>query len=288
MSMSPTTSLIPRERVATALGQVAYLEAGEGPTALFVHGVFFNGELWRAQLDALSDVRRRIAIDLLAHGASDCAAPGPFDLSTQADMIIAFLDAMQLDEVDLIGNDSGGAIVQLVAVRITERIATMTLTNCDTHDNWPPPMFQPIVELARAGGLAPSLPAIVADPALARASVVEGFEDPDALSDEFLLALFSPFADPARAASLETYVASMDCAVTVAIRDQLAELQVPTLIVWANADAFFDTSWATWLSDTLPLAELPIEVEGAKLFFPLERPEALNRELRAWWSRMPR
>ena len=63
---------LPKKRsVATASGRIAYAEAGSGPVALFVHGVLLNGHLWRHQLAALSDMRRCIALDLLAHGNTE-------------------------------------------------------------------------------------------------------------------------------------------------------------------------------------------------------------------------
>ena len=99
-----------------------------------------------------------------------------------------------------------------------------------------------------------------------------------------LLSFFAPFSDPARAAAVQGYVAGMDNAVTVAIRDDLAKLTVPTQMVWGTGDEFFTLSWAQWLADTIPGAQRIVEVDGARLFFPMERPEELNRPLRELWT----
>jgi pimeloyl-ACP methyl ester carboxylesterase len=270
--------------VSTRFGDIAYLESGEGPAAVFIHGVFLNADLWCHQLEALAGHRRCLAVDLLAHGRSPCPDEPDVDVGVQADMIVAFIDALALDSVDLVGHDSGGAIAQLVVVRVPLRVRTLTLTNCDAHDNWPPAAFAPIVDMARAGTLADALRLLAADPAGARASLASGLECPDELSDRVVMGFLGPFAAAERAEAVQAYVAGMDDKVTVAIRDDLARFRSPTLIVWGGADQFFDMSWARWLAATIPGTVRCVEIEGAKLFFPLERPATLNRELRALWT----
>ena len=289
MSISATSSMTQprsgqRRTVPTPFGDIAYLDCGDGPAALFVHGVFLSADLWNHQLDGLADMRRCLAVDLLAHGASACPEPGRLTMSLQAQMIVAFLDALGLDSVDLVGNDSGGAIAQLVAVAAPTRIRSLTLTNCDVHDNWPPEPFRPIYDMATAGALAGALAALATDTAAARAALASGFENPDTLSDETIAGFFAPFAVPAVAEAVQDYVATMDNAVTVAISDDLSRLDAPTLIVWGTADEFFDPSWAHWLAATIAGTVRCVELEGAKLFFPAERPQVFNAELRTLWT----
>jgi pimeloyl-ACP methyl ester carboxylesterase len=291
MSILPTKSQSTEKRatrktVETRFGDIAYLETGGDldPTALFIHGVFLNADLWRGQIDGLADVRRCLALDLLAHGESATPASGTLTVSLQAEMVLAFLDAMGLDDVDLVGNDSGGAIAQLVVAQAPDRARSLTLTNCDTHDNWPPAAFAPIHDLARAGTLAAALGALITDPATARGIMASSFEHPDSLSDEVLSGFFAPFAQDEKAQAVQEYVAGMDNAVTVDIRDDLAQFRSPTLIVWGTADEFFDVAWARWLAATIPGTVRSVELAGAKLFFPLERPEEFNRELRSLWA----
>jgi pimeloyl-ACP methyl ester carboxylesterase len=272
-----------RRLASTAQGEIAYRETGSGPAAIFIHGVFLNADLWDAQLRELADLRRCIAPDLLAHGQSTLGG-GELTIARQAEMVISFIDAVTGGgQVDLVGNDTGGAIAQLVAVAIPDRVRSLTLTNCDTDENLPPAAFQSIVDLARAGELAGALPAIAGSPELARASLASSLEHPEALSDDVLMAFFAPFADPGRAAAVQAYVAGMDNAVTVAIRGGLARLQARTLIVWGTGDGFFDLSWARWLADTIPGAQL-VTVDGGRLFFPMERPAELNQPLRELWQ----
>src|SRR5437764_1754942 len=142
-----------RHGVETASGCISYTEQGAGPVALFVHGVLLNGHLWRQQLSQLSDTRRCIAVDLLAHGETEIAPGQDVSVTANALMLESFLDALSIDQVDLVGNDSGGGIAQIFAARHPERLRSLTLTDCDAHDNWPPEAFKPFLAMAAAGGL---------------------------------------------------------------------------------------------------------------------------------------
>ena len=129
----------------TPSGRIRYVEAGTGPVALFVHGVLLNKHVWRHQLAGLSDIRRCIAIDLLAHGDTEIAPEQDVSVTANAKMLKEVLDALQIDQVDVVGNDSGGGIAQIFAALNPERVRSLTLTNCDTHDNIPPEAFKPFV-----------------------------------------------------------------------------------------------------------------------------------------------
>src|SRR5712671_4303051 len=98
--------------VETASGRISYVEAGSGPVALFVHGVLLNRHLWRHQMAGLSDIRRCIAVDLLAHGDTEITPEQDVSVTANANMLREALDALQIGQVDLVGNDSGGGIAQ--------------------------------------------------------------------------------------------------------------------------------------------------------------------------------
>ena len=157
-----------RHSVQTASGRISYVEQGTGPVALFVHGVLLNGHLWRHQLAELSDIRRCIAVDLLAHGDTEIAPDQDVSVTANAQMLEEFLDALEIDQVDLVGNDSGGGIAQIFAALYPERVRSLTLTDCDTHDNWPPEAFKPFLAMAAAGGLRDTLDAMLADKSVYR------------------------------------------------------------------------------------------------------------------------
>src|ERR1700719_5291525 len=152
--MSNQQAALTTRSIDTPSGRVSYTEAGSGPVALFVHGVVLNKHVWRRQLTRLSDTRRCIAVDLLAHGDTEIDPNQDVSVTANARMLAELLDALDVDQVDVIGNDSGGGIAQIFAATNPDRVRTLTLTNCDTHDNWPPEAFRPFMEMAAAGDLA--------------------------------------------------------------------------------------------------------------------------------------
>ena len=166
--MSSQQTLITTHSVETSSGRISYASAGSAPVALFVHGVVLNKHLWRYQLAGLSDVRRCIAVDLLAHGDTEIAPDQDVSVTANAKMLKEVLDVLKIDRVDLVGNDSGGGIAQIFAALNPEPVRTLTLTNCDTHDNWPPEAFKPFVDMVKAGGLRDTLNAMLPDKTIFR------------------------------------------------------------------------------------------------------------------------
>src|SRR5712675_674290 len=166
--MSSQQTLITTHSVETPSGRISYASAGSGPVALFVHCVLLNKLLWRRQLAGLSDIRRCIAIDLLAHGDTEIAPEQDVSVSAKAEMMKEVLNPLQINQVDVVGNDSGGGIAQIFAALNPERVRSLTLTNCDTHDNWPPEAFKPFVEMVAGGGLSKTLNAMLNDKSIYR------------------------------------------------------------------------------------------------------------------------
>src|SRR5260370_7274749 len=95
--------------VKTASGDIHYVERGSGPVALFVHGVLLNSYLWRHQLAELGDLRRCIAVDLMAHGNTEISVAQDVSVTANAHMLPQFLDALEIDQADLVRNDTGAA-----------------------------------------------------------------------------------------------------------------------------------------------------------------------------------
>ena len=263
------------------VGRVAYIEQGEGPTIVFVHGVPLNGFHWRYVMAGIKDMRRCIAIDLMGLGYTEISTSQDISFTAQAEMLLQFLDKLGLDRVDLVGNDSGGAITQIFAAKYPERLRTLTLTNCDVHDGWPPKAVLPMIEAARQGTLADKYHERMIDPEARRKGFGRGYADPSVVTDEVARVYLEPvLASEERKLNFHRYWTGFDCAQTVAIELGLRALQVPTLIVWGLNDIFFGLEWAYWLKDTIPGAVDVVEVPGAKLFFPEDCPNALIQPLR--------
>jgi pimeloyl-ACP methyl ester carboxylesterase len=273
--------------VQTPSGLISYVEEGTGPAALFVHGVLLNGHLWRYQLKGLSDIRRCIAVDVLAHGDTEIAPDQDVSVTANARMLKEFLDGLRIDQVDLVGNDSGGGISQIFAALNPERIRTLTLTDCDTHDNWPPEAFKPFLAMAAKGGLPAKLEAMLADKSIYRSPAELGpaYEHPERLSDDDIETYLRPFTKSEhRVRGLERFLAAFDNQHTLAIEDRLKAFNAPTLIVWGTDDVYFDVEWSHWLASSIPGTRHRVELQGARLFFPEERWQEFNQELRAHWQ----
>jgi pimeloyl-ACP methyl ester carboxylesterase len=273
--------------VQTASGRISYTEQGTGPVALFVHGVLLNSYLWRHQLADLSDIRRNIAVDLLAHGDTEIAPDQDVSVTANAKMLKEFLDALHIDQVDLVGNDSGGGISQIFAALYPDRVRTLTLTDCDTHDNWPPEAFKPFLAMAASGGLRKTLDAMLADKNVYRSAGALGpaYEHPEQVSDDTIEKYLRPFVrTPQRTHDLERFLAAFDNKHTLAIEARLKMLRAPTLIVWGTDDVYFDVKWSHWLAENIPGTRRRVEFQGARIFFPEERWEEFDKELRAHWQ----
>jgi pimeloyl-ACP methyl ester carboxylesterase len=278
-------------------GRIAYLEQGQGPVALFVHGVPLNGYHWRHVVERVRHRRRCVAIDLMGLGYTEIAPAQDVSFAAQARMIGEVVDALGIDKIDLVGNDSGGAIAQIFAAKYPDRLSSLVLTNCDVHDGWPPPQVLPIIERARNGTLARIFQPLADRPDLARERFAKGesvplfrsYADPTVLTDEIIRLYLEPIlSSPQRIDTFQRYWLGFDNAQTVAIYAALKRLDVPTLIVWGLEDFFFDRQWAYWLKDTIPGAERVIEVPDGRLFFPEDRPDSLVGPMLTFWDKVDR
>ena len=276
-----------RQHVDTQFGRIAYVEAGDGPAAVFLHGFPLNSFHWRHQLTELSNDRRCIAIDMMGLGHSQVADDQDLSFNSQADMVLGAMDALDINRFDLIGNDTGGGIAQLLATKAPNRVTSLVLSNSDTHNNYPPKSLTTIHDAAGQNRLDDIFVAFLENPDSARnglGSVV--YENPMHLSDELLATYLRPLtATPARRRLVNRYIHSQDNAELVSIEPLLQKLEVPTLILWGTSDVFFDVEWAYWLEKTIPGAVGVIEYKGARLFFCEERSADVSQNIRVHWQR---
>jgi pimeloyl-ACP methyl ester carboxylesterase len=275
-----------RRFTKTPFGEIAFVEQGSGPAALFLHGYPLNGYQWRDIIERLSDVRRCIAIDLMSAGHTRTALDQDVSYPAQASMIAAALDKLGIDKVDLVGNDSGSAVGQIFAARNAHRLRSLTLTNSVVHDHWPPPALAWLVDAARAGTYKTRLKRLLGDLDQFRANLSHVFEHPERLSDDTLRTYYEPFvATEVGGQNLERFITSIEARHTIEIEALLRELRVPTLIIWGTGDTIFPLKWAYWLRAAIPGAREVIELPGAKVWFPEEYPGFVSEKLREHWRR---
>jgi pimeloyl-ACP methyl ester carboxylesterase len=280
-----------RGQVRTRSGPASYIDTG-GPDrpALFVHGVGTSSYLWRHVIGQLDGERRCVAVDLPLHGQTPAAADQDFSLPGLARFVADCCDALALTDVDLVANDTGGAIAQVFATGHGERLHTLTLTNCEAHNNVPPKALLPAVLLARMGlpvwRLAPRLARDI--PRGRKRVYGGGYQDVANLPEDIARAWLEPVFGTAESARLfQRLMTSLRARDLLAAEPALARLHVPTLIVWGTGDTLFRRKWAYWLRDTTPGATEVIEIDGARLFFPDERAAELTAALRNHWDAHP-
>ena len=278
-----------RRFLQTWFGRIAYIERGTGDVALFLHGFPLNSFQWRGALDRLSNHRRCIAPDFMALGYTEVAEGQSVAPHAQVAMLIALLDALGIERVDLVASDSGGAVAQLFVTRHAERVRTLLLTNCDTEHESPPAAMLPVIALSHAGKfvdqwLAPWL----ADKALARSPQGIGgmcFSNPADPTDEAIDCYFTPLvSSPRRKALVHAYAMALEHNPLEDIGPALRKCNVPTRIVWGMDDTIFSPAGAEYLDRTFGHSLGIRRVANAKLFYPEERPDLIAEEARKLWA----
>lgn len=278
-----------RRYLDTKFGRIAYIDRGNGPAALFLHGFPLNSFQWRDVIDRVSDRRRCIAPDFLGLGYTEVAHGQSVAPSAQADMLAALLNKLSIRDVDIIANDSGGAVAQLFVTRYSKRVRTLLLTNCDVEPDSPPPSIVPVIELARKGRFADEwLVPWLADKKLARSAKGLGglcYRDPMHPTDEALDTYLRPLViSPERKVLTNAYAVALDPNPLAGIEPVLKRCKVPTRIVWGTADNIFSPNSPDYLDRTLGYSLGVRRVKDAKLFFPEEMPELVAEEAVELWK----
>lgn len=267
-----------RKEIDLPAGRIRYREAGEGKPIVFVHGFLVDGRLWDGVVDRLSDRFRCIAPDWPI-GAQQIAMGPDADLSPPgvAAIISSFLDALDLEDVTIVGNDSGGAMSQVLVTRHPQRIGRLVLTNCDTHENFPPGIFKAMPPIAKLPGGMTVLSAPFRIPALARAAFAPFSRA--GIPRELVASWMAPATGvPGVMRDAKKVTAGMDKRFTLAAAEALRGSRLPILFAWAPGDRFFPISYAERLASEVGNARI-VEIADAATFVPLDQPGPLADEI---------
>jgi pimeloyl-ACP methyl ester carboxylesterase len=273
-----STTADQRKEIDLPAGRVRYREAGEGSPIVFVHGYLVDGRLWDGVVERLADRYRCIAPDWPI-GAQQIAMKPGADLSPPgvAATIASLLEALDLDEVTIVGNDSGGAMSQVLVTRHPERIGRLLLTNCDTHENFPPGIFKAMPPLAKLPGGMTALAAPFRVGALARAAFKPFARTP--IPAELVASWMRPaIDDPEIRRNLKKVTIGMHRRHTLEAAEKLRGSQLPILLSWAPGDKFFPIRYAERLASEAGNARI-VEIPDAGTFVPLDQPQRLAEEI---------
>jgi pimeloyl-ACP methyl ester carboxylesterase len=259
-------------------GSINVRDTGSGPPIVFVHGLLVDGTVWRKVVPLLSDEYRCIWPDWPLGSHRKPMNPDA-DLSPRgvAHLIADALEALGLDDVTLVGNDTGGAICQLLVTERPERVGRLVLTNCDAFENFPPKVLKPMVWMARVPPLFNAAFQPMRIPAARRMQNAYGVLTREPVPDEVTEGWVRPFlSDRAVRRDTVKVLRGMDPADTLAAGERLSEFDRPALLAWGDASRIFGLEYAHRLAERLPRSRVE-ELPGARTFVMEDEPERLAR-----------
>jgi pimeloyl-ACP methyl ester carboxylesterase len=275
------------QEVTLPQGTIRYRDTGSGEPIVFVHGLLVNGLLWRKVVPRLESGFRCIVPDWPL-GSHELPMRDDADLSPPglARLVHDLMSALGLERVTLVGNDTGGAVCQIVAANHPERLARMVLTPCDAYDNFLPLAFRPLQWLARVPGALTALLQPTRSAAIRRSPLGFGMLVEQPIPDDVTEAWLAPaLRDRATRRDLIKVLKGIHPRHTLEAAEKLKRFERPVLIAWAPTDRFFKLEHAERLAADIPHARLEL-VEGSRTFMPEDRPERLA-ELIAALAREP-
>jgi pimeloyl-ACP methyl ester carboxylesterase len=279
--MANSASLGAEHEVDLARGRLRYRDTGgDGPVVVFVHGLLVNADLWRRVVPSVASAGARCVAPDWPLGSHEVPMPDA-DLTPLgvAALIGEFLERLDLREVTLVANDTGGALTQLLMVRCPERVARVVLTPSDSFEYFFPPLFAYLPWVARIpGGLwlthRPAIWSLVGRLPFGFGALAKHRLDP---------AVVASWARPgcrdaAVRADTRRFLRAVDRRDTLAAAEQLHRFDRPVLLVWSWEDRLFPISLAHRLADRLPRARV-VGIGDSRTFVPEDQPDRLVDEI---------
>jgi len=265
-------SLGPARELALRGGILRYYSVGSGPTVVFVHGALVNANLWRKVVAALSAEFRCVALDL-PFGSHLVPMPPEADLSPPgvADLVADAIEALELDDVTLVANDTGGAISEILVTRRPDRVGRLVLTSCDAFDNFPPKSLRPLAPVLSSASLLRPLLAPARAGAFQRAifkTLAKRPVEAEVLDSYALPAI----THPGVRRDLARFFGGLHPRYTIDAAEKLPRFDRPAVIAWSRDDLFFPREHGERLATLLPQGRLEW-IEDSRTFSPEDQPD---------------
>jgi len=274
--MAKSTELGQQHEAKLPQGTITYRERGTGEPVLFVHGALVNGDLWRKVVPGLAKAFRCIAPDLPL-GSHERAMPAEADVSPPgvAKLIADFIAELGLDNVTLVGNDTGGAICQIVVTKHPERIGRLVLTNCDAYDVFPPSLFKPLFYGGRIPGFAWAIAQPLRMTALRHSPIGFGWLAKHGIPADVTRSWLDPLlADRGVRRDVRKLLKGAGPRHTQEAARRFGEFDKPVLIAWAPEKDFFPVEYGERLARDFPQGRLE-RIEDSWTFIPEDQPQRL-------------
>jgi pimeloyl-ACP methyl ester carboxylesterase len=263
-----------RREVELSQGVMQCLDQGSGAPIVFIHGLLVNGSVWDRLVAALSPGARCIVPELpLGSHRIPMAERADLTPTGVARMVAELIERLELDDVTLVGNDTGGALSQLVAAHDRERVGRLVLTNCDSFEHFPPPRLRLAISALKLPGLVASLGQLGRlRPVRSTFSIMKLTTQP--ISDELVRSWLAPLRDRRIRSDLDRFVRAIPATDMVGAGELLRTFDRPALIAWGAKDPYFPYADAERLAATLPDSRLH-RLDDASTFVQLDAPERL-------------
>src|SRR3954454_6600898 len=284
-SMSVSRELGEARTVALPAGTVAYRERGEGPPLVFVHGVGVNGDLWRHVAPPLARDHRCIVPDLPfgahahpLHSDADLSLPG------LARIVADLLAALDLRDVTIVANDTGGAVAQWLVGHHARRVGGLVLAAWDAVPPVPPTPQRYLEVAAGSRALMSVVAWSVRFQAVQRLPTAYGWVSRAPIEP----AIMRSFTDPVRTIpgvrrDLQRLLQAVSTRYTYEAAGALPSFDKPALVLWADGDRIFPREHGRLLAQLLPQGRFEL-VADSRTFIPEDQPAALVERTRAFLS----
>jgi pimeloyl-ACP methyl ester carboxylesterase len=262
--------------VTLSRGTIHYEKSGppEGRPVVFIHGYAMGSSLWRPLSERLSTQGFSCFAPTWPLGAHVEPMREDADLTMEgmAGIVGEFLDTLGLEDVVLVGNDTGGALAQILATITPRRLGALVLTSCDAFEHFPPPILAPLIAAAKARPtFLAALQPLRTRFGRGRAYGALAHADIDQLAAEWLK---PALGDERIRADLRRFTASLNRQSTVRAGERLPEFSKPALVAWSADDQFFPLEDGRRLASALPNARLEV-IQGSRTFSMIDQPDAL-------------
>jgi pimeloyl-ACP methyl ester carboxylesterase len=278
--MSITESLGPALSVDLPAGRIHYRERGSGRPVVFVHGLLVNGDLWREVVPTVAAAGYRCLTPdwpLGSHGAAmkPDAQLRPPDLAA---LIAAFLDALELEDVVLVANDTGGALTQLVMTQHPQRVGGVVLTNCDAFERFFPPLFAYLKVLPRIPGGLSLMAQSMRFRFVRQMPNAFGSLTHRPIPEDVMASYVLPVRLPEIRRDVAKVLRGVNKRYTIEAAKALPSFRRPVLFAWGLDDKAFRIAEAQRLAQLLPDARV-VPIEDARTFVAEDQPDVLAKHI---------